>query len=79
MVSTPAHLPVAPEAAGSSPVAPANSLNRPRTCLSQRQRPNYFGFSLIHRILESYRQADLSVQTGAGERIGDLPLVAESR
>src|SRR5216683_7524693 len=37
------------EAAGSSPVAPANSSNRRRICLSKRQRPNYFGFSLIHR------------------------------
>jgi len=44
-------LPVTQEAAGSSPVAPANSSNRRRLCLSKRHRPNYFAFSVKHGTL----------------------------
>src|SRR4029077_13706103 len=41
--------PVTQEAAGSSPVAPANSSNRRPVCLSKRHRPNYFAFSVNPR------------------------------
>ena len=34
--------------AASDTVAPANSSNRHRICLSKRERQNYFAFSLIH-------------------------------
>ena len=42
MVSTPAHLPVTQEAAGSSPVAPANSSTRTRYLCQNVSGQHYF-------------------------------------
>jgi hypothetical protein len=53
--------------AGSTLVAPANSSNRRRICLSKRHRPNYFAFSVNHRTLR--KASPLADLSGVGSQI----------